>query len=124
MPDFTEATSSPAGRTGCTTVPRYRLWRITTAPRARFPVRSARFAIPSTSTSSTISAPPATDVVWGLGYRTSGDETHPTTLLFFDPASKRLGLFNVFAQDEIAIRDDRLHLILGSKFENYTYSGW
>jgi iron complex outermembrane receptor protein len=59
-----------------------------------------------------------------MGYRTSGDETHPSTLLFFDPASRRLGLFNVFAQDEIAIRDDRLHLILGSKFENYTYSGW
>jgi iron complex outermembrane receptor protein len=64
------------------------------------------------------------DVVWGLGYRVSNDSTKTEPLLFFDPSGRHLALFNVFAQDEIALSGDRLRLVLGSKFENYTYSGW
>ena len=64
------------------------------------------------------------DIVWGIGYRDSTDRTKPTTALFFEPSGRQLGLFNIFAQDEIAIVPEKLHLILGSKFENYTLSGW
>src|SRR5205823_4596287 len=63
-------------------------------------------------------------IVWGIGYRASSDRTQSSPALFFDPSGRRLALFNIFAQDEIAISGDRLHLILGSKFENYTFSGW
>src|ERR1700674_2434783 len=59
-----------------------------------------------------------------MGYRASDDQTKDTPLLFFDPSGRHLALFNIFAQDEIAVSGDRLHLILGSKFENYSYSGW
>jgi iron complex outermembrane recepter protein len=45
-------------------------------------------------------------------------------VLFFEPSGRHLALFNLFAQDEIALSGDRLHLVLGSKFENYTYNGW
>src|SRR5205807_3947235 len=64
------------------------------------------------------------DIVWGLGYRASSDETKPEPVIYFAPSGRKLALFNTFFQDEIAISADRLHLILGSKFENYTYSGW
>jgi iron complex outermembrane receptor protein len=64
------------------------------------------------------------DLVWGLGYRVSNDSTNPGPTISFDPSGRHLALFNFFAQDEIAVAGDRLHLILGSKFENYTYSGW
>jgi len=64
------------------------------------------------------------DIVYGLGYRASNDSTTLQPVLFFSPSGAHLALFNIFAQDEIAIYGDRLHLVLGSKFENYTYSGW
>ena len=64
------------------------------------------------------------DVVWGAGYRASNDGTKQLPLLFFDPSGRHLALFNVFAQDEIALNPQTLYLILGSKFENNTYTGW
>ncbi len=64
------------------------------------------------------------DIVWGLGYRENRDRTSTTPLLFFEPDARNLGLFNIFAQDEIALSGERLRLILGSKFEHYTYTGW
>jgi iron complex outermembrane receptor protein len=64
------------------------------------------------------------DIVWGLGYRASNDRTKPSTLLYFEPSARHLSLFNLFAQDEITLAPNRLHLILGSKFEKNTYTGW
>ncbi|HYP05638.1 MAG TPA: TonB-dependent receptor [Bryobacteraceae bacterium] len=64
------------------------------------------------------------DIVWGAGYRASNNRTERQPVLFFEPSGRHLGLFNMFVQDEIALRGDKLHLIVGSKFENYTFSGW
>jgi iron complex outermembrane recepter protein len=71
-----------------------------------------------------VQAGPRHDLVWGVGYRGSKNQTTPQPALFFEPPGRHLGLFNFFAQDEIALAGEKLHLIVGSKFENYTYSGW
>ena len=64
------------------------------------------------------------DFVWGMGYRVSNNSTEAQPVISFEPSGRHLGLFNVFVQDEIALIRDRVHLIIGSKFENYSFSGW
>jgi iron complex outermembrane recepter protein len=64
------------------------------------------------------------DIVWGMGYRASNDRTRRSPLLFFEPSGRHLSLFNLFAQDEISLAPNRLALVLGSKFEKNTYTGW
>jgi iron complex outermembrane receptor protein len=64
------------------------------------------------------------DLVWGMGYRDSYDRNQRTALLFFEPSGRHFSIFNVFAQDEIALAPNRLSLILGAKIENNTYTGW
>jgi iron complex outermembrane receptor protein len=63
-------------------------------------------------------------IVWGGGYRNWHDRFVNTANPFvLVPESEHLGLTNLFAQDTIALRDD-LRLVLGSKFEYSTFSGW
>jgi iron complex outermembrane receptor protein len=63
-------------------------------------------------------------IVWGGGYRHWDDRFVNTANPFvLAPESERLSLTNLFAQDTIALRDD-LWLVLGSKFEYSTFSGW
>lgn len=64
------------------------------------------------------------DVVWGLGYRVSNDATGPEPVFNFSPSGRHLALFNFFVEDGIGIIPDKLKLVLGSKFENYSYNGW
>jgi iron complex outermembrane recepter protein len=64
------------------------------------------------------------EIVWGAGYRLSRDETGASVKFHFDPASDSAHLVSAFAQDEITLADNRLHLILGSKFEHNPYSGF
>jgi iron complex outermembrane receptor protein len=64
------------------------------------------------------------DVVWGLGYRTSSDGTTPSARIVFAPNHRILQLFNLFAQDEVAIQPDRLHLSLGARVEHNDYTGF
>ena len=64
------------------------------------------------------------EVVWGLGYRyTRGDFSAESPLMVLDPSRKGDELFSGFLQDEIVLIKDRLHLILGSKFEHNDYTG-
>jgi iron complex outermembrane receptor protein len=63
-------------------------------------------------------------IVWGGGYRNWDDRFVNTANPFvLVPESERLGITNLFAQDTIALRQD-LRLVLGSKFEYSTFSGW
>jgi iron complex outermembrane receptor protein len=63
-------------------------------------------------------------IVWGGGYRNWDDRFVNTANPFvLVPESERLSLTNLFAQDTIALRDD-LRLVLGSKFEYSTFTGW
>lgn len=62
-------------------------------------------------------------LVFGAGYRTvqSGFLTAPGGA-FLDPQKLRLGLTNVFVQDQIALTD-ALTLTLGAKYEENSFSG-
>jgi iron complex outermembrane recepter protein len=62
------------------------------------------------------------DIVWGLGYRLSADEISPTLRVSADPQVRHTQLFSSFAQDEIAIRPDRIHLSLGARVEHNDYT--
>jgi iron complex outermembrane receptor protein len=63
-------------------------------------------------------------VVWGLGYRRTGDDLQGSELLVFHPARRTDELASAFFQDEVTLRPDRLWLILGSKLEHNDYSGF
>jgi iron complex outermembrane receptor protein len=64
------------------------------------------------------------DIVWGLGYRVSSDEINPTFRISATPQSSRTQLFSSFAQDEIAIQPDRLHMSLSARIEHNDYTGF
>jgi len=63
------------------------------------------------------------DVVWGLGYRLSSDGTTPTLRIIFTPNNRVTQLFSSFAQDDITILPNRLHLSLGARIEHNDYTG-
>lgn len=64
------------------------------------------------------------ELIWGLGYRQTQDETSTTRFLtWFTPASKTLKLFSAFVQDESVWMGERLHFIVGSKVEHNDYTG-
>jgi iron complex outermembrane receptor protein len=64
------------------------------------------------------------DIVWGVGYRVSSDDTGYTLRISYTPEDRNTQLFSLFAQDEVAIRPDRLHLILGARIEHNDYTGF
>ena len=65
----------------------------------------------------------AHDVVIGAGIRTTRDEFINNLNAFrLDPPRRRLWVFNLFAQDRIALTE-RLSLIAGVKLENTTFAG-
>jgi iron complex outermembrane recepter protein len=64
------------------------------------------------------------EVIWGGGFRFSHDSVTPTNVLSVTPSSQDSNLASSFVQDDIALIPDRLHLILGSKFEVNSYTGF
>jgi iron complex outermembrane recepter protein len=62
-------------------------------------------------------------VVWGAGVRVNADRSYAGQAIGFDPARRTYALGSVFAQDDIAVRPDRLYLTLGAKFEHNSFSG-
>jgi iron complex outermembrane receptor protein len=61
-------------------------------------------------------------VVWGGGYRLGHDRVENGVAFGFLPGTLKLHWANLFAQDEIALRDD-LRLTAGVKFEDNNYTG-
>jgi iron complex outermembrane receptor protein len=64
------------------------------------------------------------DIVWGLGYRVTSDNITPDFRISATPQSRHTQLFSSFAQDEIAIVPNRVHLSLGARFEHNDYTGF
>jgi iron complex outermembrane receptor protein len=64
------------------------------------------------------------DIVWGGGYRDTATQNPPSFFLTFASESQNLQLGNVFAQDDITLARDRLHLTLGSKLEHNDFTGF
>jgi iron complex outermembrane receptor protein len=64
------------------------------------------------------------DVICGAGYRHSWDELRTTDFAGYDPAYDDQELWNIFAQGDVPLIEDRLRLTLGCKFEHNSYTGW
>jgi iron complex outermembrane receptor protein len=67
---------------------------------------------------------PRQEMVWGLGYRYSRDHFTSTPSVSMTPPSRSTRLFSGFIQDDIELRQDRLRLTVGSKFEHNDFSGF
>ena len=64
------------------------------------------------------------DLIWGVGYRHTGDHTVGTIDQAFIPASDDGDLFSLFIQDQITLKPGRVALYLGSKLENSYFTGF
>lgn len=64
------------------------------------------------------------DLLWGAGFRLTGDDLGNTTFATFTPDSRTDRTFSLFVQDRIDLRNNSLYLVLGSKFENNDYTGF
>ncbi len=64
------------------------------------------------------------EINWGLGYRLSTNETQSIPTIQLVPRGRDLHLFSGFLQDEIVLVENRLHVTIGSKFENNDYTGF
>jgi iron complex outermembrane recepter protein len=63
-------------------------------------------------------------IVWGGGYRFTGESFQNTPDASIDPASVRLNLFSAFLQDEIAVIPEKLTFIPGCKLEHNDFTGF
>jgi iron complex outermembrane receptor protein len=62
------------------------------------------------------------NVIWGLSYRLSDDETTGDFVISLDPASRTQHLLSTFVQDEIGLIADRLFMTVGTKIEKNNFS--
>lgn len=63
------------------------------------------------------------NIVWGLGYNATADQTTSSETIYFDPADRTLQTYSTFFQDTIAIIPDKFSCIVGSKLEDNDYTG-
>ena len=64
------------------------------------------------------------DVVWGLEYRLTADDTGGIPGVALVPASRTDNVVSFFVQDELALFPERFHVTLGSRLEHNDYSGF
>jgi iron complex outermembrane receptor protein len=64
------------------------------------------------------------DVVWGAGFRFTGDDIGNSSTISLNPSSRTLNLFSSFVQDQITVVPERLEATLGTKLERNDFSGW
>ena len=66
-------------------------------------------------------------LIVGAGFRSTADvwENRPDgEFLTLDPLETRDNIVNFYAQNDLALFDDRIHVIVGSKLENNTFTGF
>lgn len=63
------------------------------------------------------------DVVYGAGYRFTGDRLTPAFAASLTPERRQDHISGAFLQDDITLVPERLHLTLGSKVEHNDWSG-
>ncbi len=64
------------------------------------------------------------DIIWGMAYRYTGDETDEGSRTLLNPVSDSYATLSVFIQDKISLVDNHLRLTFGSKFEDNSYTGF
>lgn len=62
-------------------------------------------------------------ITWGGGYRVSSDEVDNSFTVRVDPGDETLHAWQLFFQDQIILRPEKLALTLGSKFEHNDFTG-
>jgi iron complex outermembrane receptor protein len=62
------------------------------------------------------------DIVWGLQYNFTSDHLRDSFTLSFSSDDRDLNVASLFFQDDVGLFDDRVHLIVGSKFEYNDYT--
>ena len=62
------------------------------------------------------------NVIWGLSYRLSEDETTGDFVISLDPASRTQHLLSAFIQDEVRLIGDKLFMTVGTKVERNNFS--
>jgi iron complex outermembrane receptor protein len=65
---------------------------------------------------------PGQQLIWGGGFRFMADKFDPRNGLVVSPDARDTFLLSAFVQDDITLVKDRLHLFLGSKFEENSYT--
>lgn len=63
------------------------------------------------------------EVTMGAGFRTARDSVRNTEVIALTPPRRRMDLWSAFIQDDITIHPERLHLVLGTKFEHNDFTG-
>jgi iron complex outermembrane receptor protein len=63
------------------------------------------------------------DLIWGVGYRHSADQTVGTVDETFVPANRAIQIFNVFVQDEVTLIPGNVFLTVGTKLEHNSFTG-
>lgn len=63
------------------------------------------------------------ETVWGGGFRFIDERIVGSETLRFNPPYRNEKLYSAFLQDDITVVQDRLHLMIGSKFEHNVYTG-
>ncbi|MDA0336223.1 MAG: TonB-dependent receptor plug domain-containing protein [bacterium] len=63
------------------------------------------------------------NVIWGSGFRVSREHFSQPLALRVGSVSPSEKMASLFLQDDIALADDRLHFILGSKLEHNDFTG-
>ncbi|NTV50994.1 MAG: TonB-dependent receptor, partial [Geobacteraceae bacterium] len=64
------------------------------------------------------------EIVLGGGFRFIDEQLVGSDNLSFNPSYRNEKLYSTFVQDDITLVQDKLHLILGSKFEHNVYTGF
>lgn len=64
------------------------------------------------------------EINWGFGYRAYWSDLHPSFFISATPNQDFNDIVSAFLQDEIPLVKDHLRLILGSKFEYNSFSGF
>jgi len=64
------------------------------------------------------------DLIWGVAYRHTVDDTEGTIDEAFVPADSSKQFFSLFVQDQITLRTNRTYLYVGAKLENSYFTGW
>jgi iron complex outermembrane recepter protein len=62
------------------------------------------------------------EVTAGMGYRLNLEDTKDTDTISIEAPSELDQIFNIFAQDEIKMMDDKMRFIFGSKLEHNIYT--
>jgi iron complex outermembrane receptor protein len=64
------------------------------------------------------------DFIWGVGYRHTVDDTEGTVDKAFVPADSTKQFFNLFVQDQITLKPNRVNLYVGTKLEDSYFTSF